>query len=76
MSQHYLKHIVTESERWDNLAYHYYGNPLMVNLLMEANPHIPFCEELPRGVTLWVPVVQAKQVNNQGMPPWMEVSDE
>ena len=76
MSRHYLKHIVTDFERWDTLAYHYYGNPLMINLLIDANPHIPFCEELPRNQIVLVPVIKAQSVDNAGMPPWMDVSDE
>lgn len=75
MNQHYLKHIVSDSERWDNLAYRYYGDPLKVNLLIDANPHIPFCEQLPTGQIIWVPVLQVAQVDNSGMPPWMEADD-
>lgn len=72
--QTYLKHVVKERERWDNLAYFYYGDPLLINLLIDANPHIAFCEELPVGYEILVPVLAAKEVNNDGLPPWMEAS--
>ncbi len=74
--QHYLKHTITLSERWDTLAYYYYGNALSVNLLIDANPHVAFCEELPEGQIIWIPVIHKQSVDNSDMPPWMESNDD
>ena len=42
MTQTVLKHIVKQGERWDNLAYHYYGNALEYSRIIDANPHLSF----------------------------------
>ena len=34
-----LKHTVKQGERWDNLAYYYYGNALDFERIINANPH-------------------------------------
>ena len=39
-----LKHTVKQGERWDNLAYYYYGNALDFERIINANPHIGLCE--------------------------------
>ena len=47
MTQTVLKHTVKQGERWDNLAYYYYGDALEYARIIRANPHISFCEVLP-----------------------------
>ena len=69
--QTYLEHIVKQSERWDTLAYKYYGNPFEVNRLIDANPQVAFCEELPLGQTIYIPVIKEPPTSNLDMPPWM-----
>ena len=71
MSQKYLSHIVKQGERWDNLAYYYYGDALAYNRIIDANPQISFCEVLPTGITVYVPVLEVKPSNNDDMPPWL-----
>ncbi|MDH3000053.1 hypothetical protein A1D23_00545 [Chelonobacter oris] len=66
-----LKHIVKQGERWDNLAYHYYGDSLEYSRIIDANPQIAFCEVLPTGVTIYIPVLKIKPTNNDNMPPWL-----
>lgn len=68
----YLKHIVKQGERWDNLSYRYYGNAFEYERIMKANPHISLCEVLPTGVTVYIPVLNVKPTNNAKMPPWLQ----
>ena len=69
--QTWLTHRIKQNERWDNLAYYYYGDALEVNRLIDANPHLPFCEVLPFGELLYVPVLTNSAKVNQSLPPWM-----
>lgn len=71
MTQQLLKHIVKQGERWDNLSYRYYGNAFEYNRIINANPHIDFCEVLPTGAVIFIPVLNVKLTNNDDMPPWL-----
>lgn len=71
MTQQLLKHIVKQGERWDNLSFQYYGNALEYSRIQDANPHISFCEVLPTGATVYIPVLNVKPTNNEQMPPWL-----
>lgn len=71
-----LKHTVKQGERWDNLAYYYYGNALDFERIINANPHIGLCEVLPTGATVYIPVLNIKPTNNELMPPWLRGNNE
>ncbi|OOF44035.1 hypothetical protein BKK51_10235 [Rodentibacter trehalosifermentans] len=71
MTQTVLKHTVKQGERWDSLAYYYYGNALGYARIIEANPHISFCEVLPTGETVYIPVLNVKPAQNENLPPWL-----
>lgn len=71
MQQTVLKHIVKQGERWDNLAYHYYGDALAYSRIIDANPHMSFCEVLPAGAVVFIPILNIKPTNNDKMPPWL-----
>ncbi|TCJ95965.1 tail protein X [Volucribacter psittacicida] len=66
-----LKHIVKQGERWDLLSYQYYGNAFDYNRIIDANPHISFCEVLPTGAVIYIPVLNVKPTHNANMPPWL-----
>ncbi|QIW15858.1 hypothetical protein A4G20_05685 [Pasteurellaceae bacterium RH1A] len=76
MSDAVILHQIQEGDRWDNLAYHYYGDIGQMNRLLNANPHIPFCEILPQGETLKVPVLAVKTTDNSDLPPWLQGGEE
>lgn len=67
-----LRHITTDGERWDQLAYRYYGNAMAYERIVTANPDIPLMLELPGGLELVIPIVEdSASVSNQGDPEWM-----
>lgn len=67
-----IAHTIKQNERWDLLAYQYYGNVNEMGRLMDANPHLSLSEVLPVGETLLVPVLQVKTTNQDDLPPWMQ----
>ena len=71
MTQTVLKHTVKQGERWDNLAYYYYGDALEYGRLISANPQLSFCEVLPTGATVFIPVLNVKPTQNKNLPPWL-----
>lgn len=67
-----MTHQIKQGERWDTLAYRYYGDVSEMNRLIDANPHLPMAEVLPVGQTLIVPVITVKQTTQADLPPWLQ----
>ncbi|UTG70790.1 tail protein X [Neisseria subflava] len=59
MSESVLRHLTREGDRWDLIAWRYYGNPLEISRLIAAN------------LTVFVPVIPAKPQTQADMPPWL-----
>lgn len=67
-----LRYTTRAGDRWDLIAHRHYGNALMIENLIAANPHLPLAEEFGSGLTVFVPVLETKPKNSQeDMPPWM-----
>lgn len=65
----YLTHITTEGERWDQLAWKYYGNALEYERIVAANPQVPIAPTLLGGLRLSIPVIEETQIV-EDLPPW------
>lgn len=71
MSSH-LRHITTDGERWDQLAWRYYGDVSAYERIVAANPGIPLMLTLPGGLELVIPVIEADStISALESPPWM-----
>lgn len=66
----YLTHITTEGERWDQLAWHYYGDAHRYQPIVDANRHVPITAVLPAGLTLAIPLLEPEAAAGD-LPPWM-----
>ncbi|EDZ5669685.1 hypothetical protein GOF54_19355 [Salmonella enterica] len=67
----YLEHVTTDGERWDNLAWRYYGDDaLAYERIIAANPHVAIMPVLPSGVRLIIPVISVTQTTPE-LPPWL-----
>ncbi|QZP26228.1 tail protein X [Pseudomonas mosselii] len=66
----FIPHVTTEGERWDQLAWRYYGNAHRYLPIVQANPHVPLHGALPSGLTLAIPVLEP-QPATEDLPPWM-----
>ena len=72
MTVELLKYTTCAGDRWDIIAHKFYGNARLIDGLIAANPHLPICEQFESNLTVFVPVLDSKPVNNQeDMPPWM-----
>lgn len=45
----FLEHVTRDGERWDSLAWQYYGDPLGYPRIIAANPHVPSRRCCPPG---------------------------
>lgn len=72
----YFEYTTIAGDRWDMLAYRYYGDQYKQTVIIEANRQL-FLERLtvpplvlPQGVRLKIPVIQQAATNASVLPPW------
>ncbi len=66
-----IRHVTTEGERWDLLAYAYYGDPTGYERIMAANPGVRLHPILPSGIVLVIPTIeQSEPRTTEDLPPW------
>ena len=72
----YFEHVTIEGERWDLLAYRFYGDAHKQTIIVAANRAL-FLDDLsvpplilPRGLRLKIPVITQKASNADLLPPW------
>lgn len=72
----YFEYTTLAGDRWDLLAYRYYGDQNKQTVLLAANRHLyrdalvvpPLV--LPQGVKLKIPVIEEEATNVDLLPPW------
>ena len=82
MATTYFEHHTIQGERWDLLAYRYYGDQHKQTVLIDANRAL-FVDQgeatprvvvppmmLPSGLVLKIPVIEDVEVDETGLPPW------
>ncbi|EDV4562869.1 hypothetical protein HX41_004150 [Salmonella enterica subsp. enterica] len=68
----FLEHVTRDGERWDSLAWQYYGDPLGYPRIIAANPHVAITPVLPSGLLLLIPVIEAEEANTEeDIAPWL-----
>ena len=65
----YYEYITKEGDRWDLIAYEFYGNPMMYEPIIVANPEVPIIPVLPSGIKLRIPALEIKETIEE-LPPW------
>ncbi len=76
MAAEYFEHVTEIGDRWDLIAYDYYGDAKLIKKLLLANPEIVGDPDNPtplvfnRGVTIRVPVLTADEIATSQLPPW------
>lgn len=71
----YLIHVTTPDERWDHIAYRYYGDATRRAELIRANIGIAFAlldpvpPILPPNLSIRVPIIEGRASTND-LPPW------
>ena len=71
-----IEHVTQDGERWDSLAWQYYGNPYDYGRIIEANPTLDISARLPSGIVVLIPILPlaavqaAEQLAASDLPPW------
>ena len=65
-----ITHISADGDRWDLLAWHYYGDPTIYSPIVMANPRIPIEPVLSAGIKIMIPVLRKSIVVTADLPPW------
>lgn len=67
-----INYTVKQGERWDSLAWKFYGSVKSMNVLIENNPTIPLSAVLAAGTQIIVPIIDntSEIVKSTNLPPW------
>lgn len=69
-----IEHVTQAGERWDSLAWRYYGNPMDYSRIIEANPALDISSALPSGIKVLIPVLPSSAATQalqaEELPPW------
>ena len=65
----FMLHRTIVGERWDSIAWQYYGDPTLVNPLIMANPNVPIAAVFAAGVEIAVPILRQESTPSD-LPPW------
>jgi len=75
-SNGHFEHVTIDGDRWDLLAYRYYGDAHKQTVLLAANRHL-FVDALAvppmilqSGLTLIIPVIDVETPSDDDLPPW------
>ena len=66
----FILHVTTSGERWDLLAWQYYGDPTDYSPIVVANPNVPIEPVFDAGISIAVPILQKSAVVTADLPPW------
>jgi len=70
MLNEYYEYITKDGDRWDSIAYQYYGDPMIYEPIISANPDIPITPTLKSGLKIKVPVIDIPTSTTEDLPPW------
>jgi len=66
----YIAHVTLAGERWDLLAWTYYGDATLYAPIVMANPLIPIEPVFEAGLQIAIPILQVSQSASTNLPPW------
>ena len=70
----YIEHVARDGDRWDLLAWHYYGDATRMSPIIEANPQLRILPVFAAGTVVYIPIMEAAQaaeyLSAEDLPPW------
>jgi phage tail protein X len=72
MSAQFITHRTIAGERWDTLAWNYYGDASLFGPIIQANPQIPIMAVFDPGLVIGIPLITVAQTiqDQEDLPPW------
>ncbi|MCS7317314.1 MAG: tail protein X [Candidatus Dojkabacteria bacterium] len=65
-----MKYITKDNDRWDSIAYNFYGNPYLYEPIILENPLYKNYFILPSGITLNIPDLYIPDDIQEVNVPW------
>lgn len=66
----FYSYITKDRDRWDLIAYKFYGNATKYEPIIQANPDIPITPTIQSGIKLKIPVLDENNSITFELPPW------
>lgn len=54
----FLEYTTSSGDRWDQIAFKYYGDATKMNTIRDANQDIPSYDKLPAGLKIKIPILE------------------
>lgn len=70
----FIVHITTQGERWDLIAYRYYGDATQYGPIISANPNVVIEAVFEGGIAIEVPILIQSSTVSADLPPWRSQS--
>ena len=68
----FIPHITVAGDRWDTLAWKYYGDASLFGPIIQTNPQIPIEAVFEAGLNIGIPLLIVDQTVQEAsdLPPW------
>lgn len=66
----YYEYITKDGDRWDLLAYEFYGDATLYEPIIVVNPDVPITPILKSGIVLQIPLREKTEEIDFILPPW------
>ena len=70
LQSQFITHVTATGERWDLLAWTYYGDASLYSPIIMANPSIPIEPAFESGLAIAIPILQVSKSATTDLPPW------
>jgi phage tail protein X len=70
LQSQFIPYITSAGDRWDLLAWRYYGDATLYSPIIMANPSIPIEPVFEAGLAIAIPILQLSQSITTDLPPW------
>jgi phage tail protein X len=71
----FIPHITAAGERWDTVAWRYYGDATLLGPIIQTNPQIPIEAVFEAGLLIGIPLLTTNPAVQEAadLPPWKQV---
>jgi len=66
----YIPYVTRQNDRWDLIAWKYYGDPNLYGPIIQANPNQPIVGAFDAGTAIQIPILQKASDVSNDLPPW------
>jgi phage tail protein X len=70
MAHRFISYTTTVGDRWDTIAWKFYGDAMRYHPIILANPAVAIYPVMPPGKTLSIPILTPSPTTTI-LPPWL-----